>query len=48
MGRYLDSEYPNYPQGYPNAGMPDPPAIQMGAVMSLALQGPMRKHGPCY
>ena len=45
MGRYLDSEYPNYPQGYPNAGMPDPPAIQMGAVMSLALQGPMQSMG---
>ncbi|MFM8179568.1 MAG: DUF1501 domain-containing protein [Candidatus Kapaibacterium sp.] len=45
MGRYLDVEYPNYPEGYPNATMPDPPAIQMGAVMSLALQGPQQSMG---
>ena len=40
MGRFLDQKYPNYPHGYPNADAPDPPAIQVGSVMSTALQGP--------
>lgn len=39
-GRYLNDEYPNYPNGYPNSTMPDPLAIQIGSVTSLALQGP--------
>ncbi len=40
MGRYLNEEYPNYPSGYPNATMPDPPAIQIGSLSSLAFHGP--------
>ncbi len=44
-GRYLDSEFPNYPTGYPSAEMPDPPAIQMGAVMSVTAQGPSQSMG---
>lgn len=39
LGRYLESEYDDYPAGYPNAAMPDPLAIQIGSVVSLALQG---------
>lgn len=39
MGRYLDSKFPGFPTGYPNATHPDPPAIQIGAVISPALQG---------
>lgn len=39
-GRYLDSEYPDYPEKYPNAAMTDPLAIQIGSITSLALQGP--------
>lgn len=39
LGRYLDGEFPGYPTGYPNAQMPDPLAIQIGAVVSPALQG---------
>jgi uncharacterized protein (DUF1501 family) len=39
IGRYLNSEYPEYPTGYPNAKMPDPVAIQMAPVVSLALTG---------
>src|SRR5579864_5776451 len=27
-GRYLDRVFPNFPQNYPNTGMPDPLAIQ--------------------
>ncbi|MCS7000218.1 MAG: DUF1501 domain-containing protein [Bacteroidota bacterium] len=39
MGRYLNTLFPNYPSGYPNASTPDPPAIQIGAIMALALHG---------
>lgn len=39
-GRYLGVEYPNYPNGYPNSQMPDPLAIQIGSITSLAFQGP--------
>ncbi len=39
-GRYLDREYPRFPQDYPNAAMPDPLAIQVGSLVSPALQGP--------
>ena len=39
-GRYLNTEYPNYPADYPNSTMTDPLAIQIGSVTSLALQGP--------
>src|SRR5205085_5992565 len=39
-GRYLNTEYPNFPVGYPNATMPDPLAIQIGSVTTLTLQGP--------
>ena len=39
-GRYLDYEYPHWPQEYPNAQMPDPLAIQVGSLVSPALQGP--------
>jgi len=39
-GRYLDQEYPHFPQDYPNVNMPDPLAIQVGSLVSPALQGP--------
>ena len=39
-GRYLDQQYPRFPQDYPNTGMPDPLAIQVGSLVSPALQGP--------
>jgi uncharacterized protein (DUF1501 family) len=39
IGRYLNFEYPNFPQGYPNTTMPDPLAIQVGAVLSPIFQG---------
>jgi len=40
-GRYLGTQFPNYPNGYPNTQVPDPLAIQIGAIPSLALQGPV-------
>lgn len=39
MGRYLDQEYVDFPNGYPNANFPDPPAIQIGYLISPAFQG---------
>jgi uncharacterized protein (DUF1501 family) len=36
----LNYEYPNFPNGYPNASMTDPLAIQIGSVTSLTFQGP--------
>ena len=39
-GRYLNLEFPNFPNGYPTAQMPDPLAIQIGSVQTLELQGP--------
>jgi uncharacterized protein (DUF1501 family) len=39
-GRYLDLQYPHFPKDYPNASMPHPLAIQIGSLVSPALQGP--------
>jgi uncharacterized protein (DUF1501 family) len=41
IGRYLESRYPGYPDGYPNATTPDPLAITLGAVVSQTCQGPV-------
>ena len=40
LGRDLDLTYPGFPVGYPNAGNPDPLAIQIGGALPLSLQGP--------
>lgn len=40
IGRMLNADYPGYPTGYPNAGNPDPLAIQFGSSTSLELLGP--------
>ncbi len=40
LGRYLNLEYPGYPNGYPSAQNPDPLAIQFGSATSLELLGP--------
>ena len=39
-GRYLNYEYPNFPNGFPTSSMPDPLGIQIGSVTSLIFQGP--------
>lgn len=36
MGRYLDHEFPGYPDDYPITDMPDPLAIEIGNGVSLA------------
>lgn len=38
-GRYLNYEYPNFPNGYP-ANAKDPLAIQIGSTATLTSQGP--------
>lgn len=40
VGRYLESEFPGFPTGYPNADNPDPLAVQLGANLPLLFQGP--------
>jgi uncharacterized protein (DUF1501 family) len=39
-GRFLNNKFPNYPDGYPNADLPDPLAIQIGSLATLTCQGP--------
>ena len=38
-GRYLSYEYPNFPDGYPNASVPDPLGIRIGSTSTLNFQG---------
>jgi uncharacterized protein (DUF1501 family) len=45
VGRYLKYEYPNFPNGFPNAAMPDPLSIEIGNSMPLLLQGPLNGMG---
>ena len=44
-GRYLDDQYPGFPNGYPNSSMTDPLGIQIGSVTSLTFQGPQVSMG---
>ena len=39
LGRYFDTQYTDYPEGYPNADAPDPIAITMGYILSETCQG---------
>lgn len=39
LGRYLESEYPGYPDAYPNTEMPDPLAIQISSIPTVVVQG---------
>ncbi len=45
LGRYLNEEYPGFPDNYPNPTNPDPLAIQIGSVLSQSLQGPLSTMG---
>lgn len=36
MGRWLDQEFPGYPDDYPNEEMPDPLGLEIGTGISLA------------
>jgi uncharacterized protein (DUF1501 family) len=44
-GRYLDESYPGFPADYPSSKMTDPLAIQIGGIVSPALQGPLTTMG---
>jgi uncharacterized protein (DUF1501 family) len=44
-GRYLNYEFPNFPNGYPNPDAPDPLAIQIGSTTTLTTQGPVVNMG---
>ena len=44
-GRFLALEHPNYPEGYPKPKYPDPLSIQIGSVVTTALQGPLYSMG---
>lgn len=39
LGRMLESEYPEFPDGFPNADTPDPLAIQIGSILPVAFMG---------
>ncbi len=45
MGRYLENEFPGYPDAYPNTEMPDPLAIQISNVPTLMAQGTIYSMG---
>ena len=45
MGRYLQSEFPGYPDAFPNTDMPDPLAIQISNVPTLTVQGTIYSMG---
>jgi len=45
LGRYLDQEFPGFPEGYPNQQAPHPLAITIGSVVSQTCQGPLVNMG---
>ena len=45
MGRYMNYEYPNFPNGFPNVDVPDPLSVELGGTLSLTFQGPFAGMG---
>lgn len=45
IGRYLNQEYPTFPEEYPNEENPHPLAIELGYGSSLLFQGPTSSMG---
>ncbi|MCE7070999.1 DUF1501 domain-containing protein [Dyadobacter sp. CY327] len=41
-GRYLNDNFPGYPNGYPNSDMEDPLAVQIGQISTTTLLGPQQ------
>ncbi|WP_026211577.1 DUF1501 domain-containing protein [Lewinella cohaerens] len=39
LGRYLDTQFPGFPEGYPNENCPDPLAMTVGSVVTETCQG---------
>ena len=44
-GRFLDSQFPGYPEAYPNETVTDPLAVEIGYGASLVFQGPAAAMG---
>ena len=44
-GRFLNYEFPGYPDAYPSPENPDPLAIQIGSLSTLTCQGPVVNMG---
>lgn len=44
-GKAFSIDHPNFPEGYPSNKFPDPLSIQIGSVVSTALQGPLYSMG---
>ena len=44
-GRYLDGQFPGYPEAYPNEEVTDPLAVELGSGASLVFQGPAAAMG---
>lgn len=40
LGRFLNNQYPGFPDGYPSTAQPHPPALQISNMVSSVLQGP--------
>jgi uncharacterized protein (DUF1501 family) len=45
LGRYLETDYPGYPDLYPNNDNPDPLAIQISSIPTIEVQGPVISMG---
>jgi uncharacterized protein (DUF1501 family) len=45
LGRYIETEYPGYPDAYPDNNMPDPLAIQISNTPTVTVQGPVISMG---
>lgn len=39
LGNYFDTQFPDYPEGYPNDENPDPFALTIGSIVSETCQG---------
>lgn len=39
LGRYLDTQFPGFPEGYPNESCPDPLAMTIGSAVTETCQG---------
>lgn len=48
LGRWLDTQYPGFPIGYPNSAMPHPVAIQIGNTVSTGLESKTANMGMAF
>lgn len=48
LGRWLDTQYPGFPIGYPNSNMPHPVALQIGNTVSTSLEAAQANMGMAF